>query len=77
MTAPKDEAISDSPIQVRVAALPSGVPDETVWNYTQDPTPEPAEGEVTLRLEYLSVDVRYDRSTPISHRSRSRWVVWG
>ena len=56
MTAPEEEAKADSPTQVRVAALPSGVPDERIWKYTRDPTPEPAEGEVTLRLEYLSVD---------------------
>ena len=43
----------ESPTQVRVAAVPSGVPDESTWKYTHDPTPAPADGEVTLRLEYL------------------------
>jgi hypothetical protein len=41
---------------VRFAKLPAGVPDEGTWRFTHDPTPEPAESEVTLRLEYLSVD---------------------
>lgn len=42
--------------QVRVASLPAGVPGETTWQYIHDPTLEPANGEVTPRLEILSVD---------------------
>jgi NADPH-dependent curcumin reductase CurA len=42
--------------QVRFAQFPAGVPDDDTWRFTHDPTPEPAEGEVTLRVEYLSVD---------------------
>lgn len=56
MSERNDEARAQRPTQVRVAAVPSGVPDQSIWKYTQDPTPEPADGEVTLRLEYLSVD---------------------
>jgi NADPH-dependent curcumin reductase CurA len=46
----------DIPTQARFAKLPEGVPDESTWRFTHDPTPEPADGDVTLRLEYLSVD---------------------
>ncbi len=47
---------SDNPTQVRFAQLPAGVPDDATWRFTHDPTPEPEEGEVTLRLEYISID---------------------
>ncbi len=56
MTQRNTDARAESPTQVRVATVPSGVPDESTWKFSHDPTPEPADGEVTLRLEYLSVD---------------------
>ena len=51
-----DRQPHDGPTQVRFVQLPRGVPDESTWRFTHDPTPEPAEGEVTLRLEYISID---------------------
>jgi len=46
----------DAVTQVRFATPPAGVPDDDTWRFTHNPTPEPAEGEVTLRVEYLSID---------------------
>jgi NADPH-dependent curcumin reductase CurA len=56
MSAQDDEQSDDTPTQVRLSKLPSGVPDESTWRFTHDPTPEPADGEVTLRIEWLSID---------------------
>jgi NADPH-dependent curcumin reductase CurA len=51
-----DERRDDVPTQLRFAKVPAGVPDESTWRFTHDPTREPEASEVTLRLEYLSVD---------------------
>jgi NADPH-dependent curcumin reductase CurA len=42
--------------QVRLARYPEGRVDAGVWAWTTDPTPPLGEGEVRLRVDWLSVD---------------------
>ena len=42
--------------QVRLAARPSGMPTRADWSYTEEAVPEPAEGQVLVRVEFLSLD---------------------
>jgi NADPH-dependent curcumin reductase len=42
--------------QFRLAARPSGLPKRTDWNYTEEPARAPNEGEVQVKVEYLSLD---------------------
>ena len=42
--------------QVRLASRPTGLPDDSSWEVTNEPVPEPAEGEFLLRTEYVSLD---------------------
>jgi NADPH-dependent curcumin reductase CurA len=42
--------------QYRLAARPVGLPKPEDWSYTEEPVPEPAEGEVLVRLAYVSLD---------------------
>ncbi len=42
--------------QYRLAARPVGVPKRSDWNYTEEPVPEPADGEVVVKTLYLSLD---------------------
>jgi NADPH-dependent curcumin reductase CurA len=42
--------------QIKLAQRPVGLPDESVWDYVEDPAPEPGEGEIRVEVEYLSVD---------------------
>ena len=47
-----------SPInrQVRLAARPQGLPAPETWEHTSEPVREPADGEVLVRMELLSLD---------------------
>jgi NADPH-dependent curcumin reductase CurA len=40
----------------RLARRPSGLPTREDWTYTEEPVPEPGDGEVLVQLEYLSLD---------------------
>jgi NADPH-dependent curcumin reductase CurA len=42
--------------QFRLAARPVGLPKPTDWDYTEEPVPEPGEGEVLIKILYLSMD---------------------
>ena len=42
--------------QVRLAARPVGLPKRSDWQFTDEAVPEPAEGELVVRVTYLSLD---------------------
>jgi NADPH-dependent curcumin reductase CurA len=42
--------------QVRLAARPVGLPKPADWSLTREALPEPGEGELLVRVEYLSLD---------------------
>jgi NADPH-dependent curcumin reductase CurA len=42
--------------QFRLAARPVGMPRPSDWSYTEEPVPEPAEGEVLVKVLYISLD---------------------
>lgn len=42
--------------QVRLAQRPVGRADDSTWQITTEPIPEPAEGEFTVRVEHVSLD---------------------
>jgi NADPH-dependent curcumin reductase CurA len=42
--------------QVRLAARPVGLPKPSDWEFTEEPVRQPADGEVLVKLLYLSLD---------------------
>jgi NADPH-dependent curcumin reductase CurA len=42
--------------QVRLAQRPVGRPDDSTWEVTSEPIPEPADGQFTVRVDYVSLD---------------------
>ncbi len=42
--------------QLRLAARPVGLPRTSDWEFTQEPVAEPREGEVVIKVRYLSLD---------------------
>jgi NADPH-dependent curcumin reductase CurA len=42
--------------QFRLAARPVGLPKRTDWNLTEEPAPEPGEGEFLVQVLYISLD---------------------
>ncbi|MGA2321535.1 MAG: NADP-dependent oxidoreductase [Solirubrobacteraceae bacterium] len=42
--------------QFRLAARPVGLPKPTDWSQTEEPVPEPGDGEVLVKVLYLSLD---------------------
>ena len=42
--------------QFRLAARPVGLPKPNDWEFTEEPVPEPGEGEVLVKTRYLSLD---------------------
>ena len=42
--------------QVRLAARPVGLPKASDWDHTEEPVVEPGEGEVLVKVKYLSLD---------------------
>jgi NADPH-dependent curcumin reductase len=42
--------------QVRLAARPSGLPGPEVWQHTEEPVAEPAEGRFVVRVTHVSLD---------------------
>ncbi len=42
--------------QVRLAARPEGLPKPSDWSHTEEPVPEPGEGQVLVKVLYLSLD---------------------
>jgi len=42
--------------QFRLAARPVGLPKPSDWTYAEEPVREPADGEVLVKIEYVSLD---------------------
>ncbi|HMD51220.1 MAG TPA: NADP-dependent oxidoreductase [Solirubrobacteraceae bacterium] len=42
--------------QFRLAARPVGLPTPEDWSYTEEPVPEPGDGEVLVKVLYVSLD---------------------
>jgi len=42
--------------QFRLASRPVGLPDRSVWNQTEEPVAEPKDGEVLVKVLYISLD---------------------
>ncbi|MGH2863747.1 MAG: NADP-dependent oxidoreductase [Solirubrobacteraceae bacterium] len=42
--------------QFRLAARPVGLPKASDWSYTEEPVKEPGDGEVLVKVEYISLD---------------------
>jgi len=42
--------------QFRLAARPVGLPKPSDWQYTEEPVPEPGDGEVLVKILYISLD---------------------
>jgi hypothetical protein len=40
----------------RLAARPDGLPDRDHWNLTEEPVPQPGDGEVCVRVSHISLD---------------------
>ncbi len=40
----------------RLAARPSGLPKRSDWTYSEEPVPEPGDGELLVRVLYISLD---------------------
>jgi NADPH-dependent curcumin reductase CurA len=48
--------VSPTNHQFRLAARPTGMPDRSNWDYTEEPVPEPGDGEVVVKVLYISLD---------------------
>ncbi|WP_024796928.1 NADP-dependent oxidoreductase [Tomitella biformata] len=48
--------MAPSNTQVRLAQRPVGLPDDSTWEITTEPAPEPGPGEFTVQVGYLSLD---------------------
>jgi NADPH-dependent curcumin reductase CurA len=48
--------VSTTNRQFRLAARPSGMPDRSTWEQTDEPIGEPGAGEVAVRVLYISLD---------------------
>jgi len=61
--------------QFRLAARPVGLPKSSDWDLTGEPVSEPGEGEVLIKVKYLSLDPAMrgwmNVDGPTSRRSRS------
>ena len=42
--------------QFRLAARPVGMPKRSDWTYSEEPVPEPSEGELLVKVLYISLD---------------------
>jgi NADPH-dependent curcumin reductase CurA len=42
--------------QIRLAARPFGLPKPSDWSFTEGPVPEPGEGELLVKVLYISLD---------------------
>ena len=49
-------AVSTLNHQFRLAARPVGLPKRTDWSYTEEPVRAPGDGEVLVKIAYLSLD---------------------
>ena len=42
--------------QVKLAARPTGLPDASTWNVVDVDVPEPGDGQITVKVDYVSLD---------------------
>jgi len=42
--------------QFRLAARPTGMPERSDWDYTEEPVADPADGELLVKVLYISLD---------------------
>src|SRR3954468_10080961 len=42
--------------QIRLAARPVGLPKPTDWQFTEEPVPEPGDGQLVVKVLFLSLD---------------------
>ncbi len=42
--------------QVRLAARPVGLPKRSDWSYTEEPVPEPGDGEALVKIRYIGLE---------------------
>src|SRR3954468_17067940 len=42
--------------QIRLAARPVGLPKPTDWQFTEEPVPEPGDGQLVVKVLYISLD---------------------
>ena len=42
--------------QIRLAARPAGLPQDSDWELTEEPVPDPRPGEFVAAVEYVSID---------------------
>ena len=42
--------------QFRLAARPTGLPKPSDWTYIEEPVREPGDGEVLVKIAYISLD---------------------
>src|ERR1051326_5104472 len=42
--------------QFRLAARPVGLPKRSDWSFIEEPVREPGDGEVLIKIEYISLD---------------------
>ena len=47
--------------QIRLAARPVGMAKASDWKHTEEPVAEPSEGQILIKIEYISLD---DASDP-------------
>jgi NADPH-dependent curcumin reductase len=48
--------VSEANAQWRLAARPVGLPKRSDWEWVEEPAPEPADGQVLIAVEYISLD---------------------
>jgi len=48
--------MSSTNTQVRLAARPTGLPDESNWSIVEEPVPVPDDGELLVRISHVSLD---------------------
>jgi NADPH-dependent curcumin reductase len=48
--------MSEQNYRFTLAARPVGMPKRSDWNYSADPVPDPADGELLIKILYLSLD---------------------
>jgi hypothetical protein len=48
--------MSETNQQIRLVARPSGTPEPSVWDLTNEPVPTPGQGEFVVQISHISVD---------------------
>ena len=61
--------------QIRLAARPVGMAKASDWKFTEEPVVEPADGQLLIKIEYISLDpaMRLDQRDAVLHRTSGHW----